>query len=148
MTIPKMTIPNRGLVDELQRNPHSECVLSVFGRRIADGEGRTLFRELTAVLQEQESDDSAAYARLLGLLDRIWEVNPGIAGYLMGRLFPAASKRMLHNVCDGIDLRMYECTSVEVAEALTQLAAEGTYSKRCLEWVRQIRSQSRRAEEP
>ncbi|MGC4070556.1 MAG: hypothetical protein QM784_38990 [Polyangiaceae bacterium] len=115
----------RKLIEELQRNPPSADALAVLVDEIARGEGSRLFRSIFDAIASGTADEVAPYEAALRFLDHLAAASPGSAGYLMGRLYSAASRKKLHHLCDGIHLRLCECDSAEAADALTRLADEG-----------------------
>jgi hypothetical protein len=123
--------------------PRRAVLLSSAAQQIADGKGELLFAALLRVLQGPGGDETSAVVATMPLLEAMMDESPGVAGYLMARLYPIAARRRLHHTYDAIDLWMHETTSDDLAESLTRLADEGVRPRmraRYQEWAARIRS--------
>lgn len=123
------------IVTELIQNPKDESILNRISGEIFLGFGKELFRAMLNSFKESENVGEK-YEELLRILEQIMDFKPYVAGYFMGRLYSAASYKMLHNVCDAIELWIYEYKNTnELKEAVMKLADEGACRKIWLDWV-------------
>lgn len=130
------------LARSLNNDPLGITALSEAAERIAAGQGRPLFDALLATWRHNEDEDAAVVA-MMGSLEKMMDVSPGVAGYLMARLHPVAGRRYLHSTRDGIELWMWESRSPDVADSLMRLAQEDVRPRlreSCEEWATRIRS--------
>lgn len=78
-------------------------------------------------------------------LERLWPHAADVSGYLMARLYPIASRYKDHDTYDAIELWMVGSSSVALADALVQLAAEGPRPKLQSRYVAWAASMNQRA---
>ncbi len=126
----------------LRDDPRNRASLSLAAAQIESGRGEHLFKALLDARREGEADEEAAVLATMTSLDAMMRIDPGVAGYLMARLFPVAGRRYLHQVADAIDLWIDASTSAELADTLTRLANEGVrplLRKRYEAWSAKIR---------
>lgn len=130
----------------LRDNPRGPASVSLAAEQIKGGHGERLFKELLNARREVEADEDTVVIATMTALEAMMSVNPGVAGYLMARLFPVAGRRYLHSIADGIDLWIDASTSADLADALSRLAHEGVrplLRKRYESWAAKIRESQR-----
>jgi hypothetical protein len=74
----------------------------------------------------------------MSLLESAMEAEPALATRLMGCLYPLAARLFLHEVCDAIDIWIYEYHPAELAEVFRRKAQDistGYMRKKYLEWA-------------
>jgi hypothetical protein len=121
--------------------PGDEEALAFACEHIEAGLGGSLFDGIIEAFKSDSSEAHPIVPLVMRMLEAAMDVNPKVAGYLMGRLYPLASRKRHHEVCDAIDLWMYNTTSVEVADGLRLLVAEPMrpqLRERCIRWVVEI----------
>ncbi len=120
------------IVTELIQNPKNESILNRISGEIVLGFGKELFLAILNSFNESEEK----YEELMQIMEQIMDLKPYVAGYFMGRLYSAASYKMLHDVCDAIELWIYEYKNTnELKEAVMKLADEGACRNIWLDWV-------------
>jgi hypothetical protein len=134
------------VVLSLRERPMSRTRLASARAIIDKGNGEALFKALFDSLRSEhpESEEIPAITSLMPLLESMYDLEPVVAGYLMARLRPVASRRFFHNVADAIDLYMVSSTSEELAETLLRLAEEGVrprLQKLYASWAAAIRGE-------
>jgi hypothetical protein len=114
------------LVRTLCETPHDHASLSSAAEQIANGNGNLVLEALLKARGGSEFDEKSAVIATMPLLETMMDASPGVAGYLMARLYPIAARRKLNHIDDAIGLWMVNSASEELAESLTMLANEGT----------------------
>ena len=105
-------------------DPADTTLAAALQQRIADGQGAAAFAELYATFQRDGAHSYETIRATMALLERLWEISPPTAAYLMARLEAPAGSKYAHDVRDGIWLFL-ESGDLAVAAALTRLAGEG-----------------------
>jgi hypothetical protein len=101
----------------------------------------TVMANLVALQETRLGSRIDGIRETLSLLESAMEREPVIAARLMASLYPLAGQALLHEVCDAIDIWIYECHPAELVEAFSRKAegiASGPMGKKYLEWARVI----------
>jgi hypothetical protein len=127
----------------LRANPRDREAVSSAETRIASGRGKTLFEALfDAYRTEPDRHEESTIRSMNTALEAMWGESQAVAGYLMARLQPIASRWCHHTEFDGIGLILASADDVRLASFLDQLAKEGVRPRtqiRCLELAASIR---------
>lgn len=91
----------------------------------------------------QADDPVGAIERTLTAIEAFSSATPVVGGALLALLYPAADAATLHEICDAIELNLYDVHDAALAEALEQLASQDPTPagrERCQRWAAAIRS--------
>jgi hypothetical protein len=100
-----------------------------------------LIHHLVALQESDLGSQADAIRKIMSLLESAMEREPAIATRLMGCLYPLAAQLFLHEVCDAIDIWIYEYHPAELAEVFRKKAqdiATGYMGRKYMEWATAI----------
>jgi hypothetical protein len=60
----------------------------------------------------------------MAFLESVTEKDQSVGGTLMTRLYPIASRELIHEICDAIELWLERARSRQLSERLKELAAD------------------------
>ncbi len=126
--------------------PDDKEVLSSVAVYIDAGMGAQIFNMLLNKGLDAEKRKEIQIVKTMSFLEKLMDISPVIAGYLMGRLYPMAGKMHLHEVCDAIELWMHANKDENLAGSLMKLANEGVrplLQKRYIAWATRIRENTK-----
>jgi hypothetical protein len=122
----------------LQDSPPLGDALERANQVISSGSGEDLFAALVSRASVHLASRQEVVVHLMPLLEAVMVTRPAVGAYLMGRLYPIASKVRDHEVYRAIELWMHSLGGADVAAALQRLANErvgGALRARCQEWI-------------
>jgi hypothetical protein len=129
-------------IKELATSLCSELVGSTYvriARAVVEAEAEDVVMANLVALQETRLGDRIdAIRKTMSLLESAMERDPAIAARLMGSLYPLAAQAFLHEVCDAIDIWIYEYHPAELATVFRRKAegnSTGHMGKKYLEWA-------------
>ncbi len=112
--------------------------VNVIAAAIQCDQGKAVFEKFIDELMVRNACKANAVALAMRILDQTMDVDSGVAGYLMARLYPVAARQRAHEVCNAIDLWMANVLSPSLVINLSKLQTEGVapkFHRRIANWL-------------
>lgn len=125
------------LADALSLNPEDAQAISDVNDAISSGAGQQFFRALIA-RSAAAPDEYTAIDRAMIVAEKLIDVAPNVAEYLMLKIYGAASPLSMHPVDDAVENWLAVRARPELAVLIRTLANEepdALVKKRMLEWA-------------
>jgi hypothetical protein len=143
---PQLTSSEKEAIDKFAEDLSDETSnpkeLSAAAKAIENGNGALVLDAMLDVQRTNLADEQEVILGTMSQLEKIFDAKPEVAGYLMARLYPLASRRFLHQTCDAIALWIDHSRSPALADNLVRLSNEGVrpqLQKLYQSWAEQIR---------
>jgi hypothetical protein len=125
--------------DALQTSTFTLPALALLDRLADQGGAQQLISEIVARQRASGATEEQAIAQTNRLLEPLGSVSKPIAFILMAHVYPIAATRMMHDVCNSIDLWMAHFVSDRLTRYLTLIAQseqDARMRRHYQEWLR------------